>query len=109
MYIFFFFFDFFVISDQRSNNLPIVNSAITVFGIVAAYLYIVLSLGPRLMEKRQPFQIKNILIVYNTFQMVANVAVWFYVSVFRSSMSNEFRHFQLHFKIVQTKNFQLCR
>lgn len=51
------------------------------FGIMAGYLYMVLSIGPRFMQNRAPFQIKKILIVYNAFQILANVFVWFYVSL----------------------------
>lgn len=86
------------IIDQRSDELPIVNSAVSVIGIVAAYLYIVLSLGPRLMEKRQPFQIKNVLIIYNMFQIFANLAVMIYVS----SISLDFLLF------FDSKTFFLC-
>lgn len=34
------------------------------------------------MQNRPAFQLKNILIVYNTFQIVANLLVWIFVSVF---------------------------
>lgn len=67
-----------VLSDPRSDGLPLIHPLI-IFGIVSAYLYTVLSFGPRFMEKRAPFQIKNILIVYNAFQIVANIIVWLYV------------------------------
>lgn len=77
---FFVVFLFLYILDSRSDDLPLVNSPITIFGICFAYLYAVLSLGPRFMKNRKPFEIKNILIVYNAFQIVSNVFVWFYVS-----------------------------
>lgn len=38
--------------------------------IIAAYIYFVSSLGPRLMENRKPFDLKQVLIVYN-FSVVA--------------------------------------
>lgn len=69
-----------LISDSRSDGLPLIQSPLTIFGVIAAYLYIVLSLGPKWMQNRAPFQIKNILIVYNAFQIVANFFVWIYVS-----------------------------
>lgn len=68
--------------DSKSDNLPLVNSPLIIFGIMAGYLYLVLSVGPRFMKNRKPFQIKKILIAYNAFQIVANVFVWIYVSVF---------------------------
>lgn len=69
-----------LILDSRSDHLPLINSPITMLSICVGYLYIVLSLGPRFMEKRKPYQIKNILIVYNAFQIISNIAVGFYVS-----------------------------
>lgn len=33
--------------------------------IVAAYIYFVTSLGPRLMENRKPFDLKRPMIIYN--------------------------------------------
>lgn len=49
---------------------------------MAGYLYLVLSVGPWFMKNRKPFEIKKILIAYNAFQIVANIFVWIYVSVF---------------------------
>lgn len=71
--------------DPKSDELPLVRNPYLVIGIIFAYLYIVLQFGPRFMEKRAPFQIKNILIVYNAFQIVANLVVWIYVSRLGSS------------------------
>lgn len=72
---------FFIIlfADPRSENLPLVSFPAT-YGLLAVYLFGVLHLGPRLMEKRQPFRIKNLLIVYNALQILVNIYVWFYVS-----------------------------
>lgn len=74
--------------DPRSDGLPLIQSPLTVFGIIAAYLYIVLSLGPKWMQNRAPFQIKNLLIVYNAFQIVANIYVWFYVRILQTVKFN---------------------
>lgn len=71
----------FLLSDPRNDGLPLIQSPLIVFGILVAYLYIVLSLGIRWMQNRPPFQIKHILIVYNAFQIVANFFVWLYVRV----------------------------
>lgn len=68
-------------SDPRSEHLPLISSPWPIIGLVSLYLYFVLSLGPRWMEKQSPFQIKTVLIVYNSFQIVSNLLAWFYVSV----------------------------
>lgn len=65
--------------DPRSESFPLVSTPF-MLAIIGIYLYFVLSVGPRFMEKRKPFQIKNILIAYNSFQIISNVYVWFYVS-----------------------------
>lgn len=38
--------------------------------IICAYIYFVMSLGPRLMENRKPFDLKKVLVIYN-FSVVA--------------------------------------
>ncbi|KAK3930191.1 Elongation of very long chain fatty acids protein [Frankliniella fusca] len=47
-----------------------VRNPLPVFTIVAAYLYFVLSLGPRLMKDRQPFNLDRVMMVYNAVQVV---------------------------------------
>lgn len=71
------------ISDPRSDGLPLLHPPIFVVAIIAGYLYTVLSFGPRFMAKREPFKIKKILIVYNAFQIVANIFVWLYVRKYK--------------------------
>ncbi|XP_053994486.1 elongation of very long chain fatty acids protein 7-like [Hylaeus volcanicus] len=41
--------------------------------IVACYLAFVLKIGPKMMEKRPPFQVNSLLIAYNAFQVVFSV------------------------------------
>ena len=45
-------------------------------GILAAYLYFVLSWGPRQMEHRKPFELKKTLVIYNFFQVL--LSVWLF-------------------------------
>ena len=40
--------------------------------ICLAYLYFVKMWGPKMMEKRSPFVLREIMIFYNTFQIVFN-------------------------------------
>lgn len=51
------------------------------------------------MQNRPAFKLKNLLIVYNTFQIVANIAVWIYVSehymVKLFGVEKEFARFKL--------------
>lgn len=67
-------------TDPRSTDWPLVQNPLLVLGIVFTWLYFVLVSGPKWMQNRPAFKLKNLLIVYNTFQIVANIAVWIYVS-----------------------------
>lgn len=40
------------------------------FGILAAYLYFTLKWGPNFMKNRKPFDLSNILIIYNIIQII---------------------------------------
>jgi len=46
-----------------------------VLSIVIAYLLFVLKLGPKMMENREPFKIKRIMMVYNILQAIYNIFI----------------------------------
>lgn len=50
--------------DERSNQLPFIRTPIYAISAVVMYIVMVI-VGPRLMEKREAFQIRRLLIVYN--------------------------------------------
>lgn len=56
--------------DSRTENWFLMSSPLPQTIIIAAYIYFVTSLGPRIMENRKAFDLKGILIVYN-FSVVA--------------------------------------
>ncbi|XP_063706625.1 very long chain fatty acid elongase AAEL008004-like isoform X2 [Culicoides brevitarsis] len=56
--------------DPRTKDWPLMSSPFPTLAICLTYVYIVKVLGPRLMENRKPFQLKNTLIVYNFLQVV---------------------------------------
>ncbi|XP_046669192.1 elongation of very long chain fatty acids protein AAEL008004-like [Homalodisca vitripennis] len=65
------------ISDPRVNDWPLMSSPIPTVAMVAAYLYVVIFLGPRVMANRKPFKLNNILIVYNAAQVIFSlVMLW---------------------------------
>ncbi|XP_076754081.1 very long chain fatty acid elongase AAEL008004 isoform X2 [Xylocopa sonorina] len=57
-------------ADKRTTNWFMIGSPFPTLFICLSYVYIVKVLGPKLMENRKPFQLKNALIVYNTCQMI---------------------------------------
>ncbi|KAJ8260843.1 hypothetical protein COCON_G00165660 [Conger conger] len=57
-------------ADPRTGDWFLMSSPLPQTFIIAAYIYFVTSLGPKLMENRKPFHLKEVMIVYN-FSIVA--------------------------------------
>lgn len=64
--------------DPRTKDYPLVVNPAFVFPLVIAYLYFVKISGPRWMKEREPFQIMNIIRIYNCVMVVIN-AVFLYI------------------------------
>nr|FAA01265.1 TPA: elongation of very long chain fatty acids protein 7 [Ladona fulva] len=56
--------------DPRVDGWPLMDGPWTTIGAVAAYLYVVLVLGPRLMANQKPFSLRQLLIGYNAAQVL---------------------------------------
>lgn len=68
---------FFIFTDPRVNDWPLMDSPIPTLLMVVTYLYTVTILGPRLMANRKPFQLNRILIAYNAFQVAFSfIMLW---------------------------------
>ncbi|XP_018615010.2 elongation of very long chain fatty acids protein 7a [Scleropages formosus] len=57
-------------ADPRTRGWLLMSNPLPQTIIIASYIYFVWSLGPRLMENRKPFDLKQVLIIYN-FGLVA--------------------------------------
>ncbi|XP_003462570.3 very long chain fatty acid elongase 1 isoform X2 [Cavia porcellus] len=57
-------------ADPRVQSYPLMGSPLLMTSILLTYVYFVLSLGPRIMANRKPFQLRGFMIVYN-FSLVA--------------------------------------
>ncbi|XP_014256938.1 elongation of very long chain fatty acids protein AAEL008004-like [Cimex lectularius] len=57
-------------SDERVKDWPMMSGPGPTIAICLAYAFIVKYLGPKLMEKRKPFELKNTLMYYNLFQVL---------------------------------------
>lgn len=51
--------------DQRTLGWPLTDSPLPVAVITAVYVYFVKIAGPRWMSRRKPFDLKNVILVYN--------------------------------------------
>ncbi|XP_050343136.1 elongation of very long chain fatty acids protein AAEL008004 [Nymphalis io] len=67
-------------SDQRVKDWFLMSSPFPTLAICLTYVFTVKVLGPKLMENRKPFELKNVLIWYNLFQVI--FSCWlFYESI----------------------------
>uniref|UniRef100_A0A8D2CZI8 Elongation of very long chain fatty acids protein n=1 Tax=Sciurus vulgaris TaxID=55149 RepID=A0A8D2CZI8_SCIVU len=57
-------------ADPRVQGYPLMKSPLLMTSILLTYVYFVLSLGPRIMANRKPFQLRGFMIAYN-FSLVA--------------------------------------
>ncbi|XP_072758382.1 very long chain fatty acid elongase 7-like isoform X1 [Anoplolepis gracilipes] len=51
---------------------PLMGSPGPMLCIISTYLIFVLKVGPKMMEKKPPFQLKTVIILYNAFQVLFN-------------------------------------
>lgn len=58
--------------DPRIQNYFMMQSPAPVFMITLIYLFFVKVLGKKIMENRKAFELKNILLLYNLFQVIFN-------------------------------------
>lgn len=56
--------------DPRTKDWPLMSSPFPTLALCLGYVYLVKVLGPRLMENRKPFQLRNTLILYNFVQVI---------------------------------------
>ncbi|CAG5102344.1 Similar to ELOVL: Elongation of very long chain fatty acids protein (Drosophila melanogaster) [Cotesia congregata] len=64
------------VADPRTRDWFLMSSPVPGASIMFGYLYFVLSWGPRHMEHRKPYKLKNTLVIYNFFQVV--LSIWLF-------------------------------
>nr|BBF94994.1 elongation of very long chain fatty acids protein 14 [Orthetrum albistylum] len=69
-------------SDPRVNDWTMMGSPFPTLFICLFYAYFAKVLGPRLMENRKPFDLRNVLIVYNAIQTV--FSLWLFYEYLQS-------------------------
>ncbi|XP_037277379.2 very long chain fatty acid elongase 7 isoform X1 [Rhipicephalus microplus] len=69
------------ISDPRTRDYPVVLNPFFVTLMLVAYLYFVKVAGPRWMKNREPFQITNIIRVYNITLVIVNIVAIFVILI----------------------------
>ncbi|XP_075235434.1 very long chain fatty acid elongase AAEL008004-like [Lycorma delicatula] len=64
------------LGDTRTNDWLLLGSPMPGLTILGLYLYFVLSWGPRYMLHRKPYDLQNVLIIYNFIQVL--VSIWIF-------------------------------
>lgn len=64
------------LADPRTNNWWLIGSPFPGLGIMISYLLFTLKVGPEYMKNRKPYDLKNVLIVYNFIQVL--ISVWIF-------------------------------
>lgn len=64
------------ITDYRTNDWPLITSPVPGLTILGAYLYFVLSWGPKYMANRKPFKLERLLLIYNFLQVLVSVYIF---------------------------------
>jgi elongation of very long chain fatty acids protein 7 len=57
-------------SDQRTIEWPLMSSPFPTLVVCLTYVFCVKILGPKLMEDRKPFKLREVLILYNFLQVI---------------------------------------
>lgn len=70
-------FIFYDLSDPRTRDWFLLSSPLPALTLLIAYLYFSLSWGPKQMEQRKPLKLRNILVVYNFFQVL--LSLWLFI------------------------------
>lgn len=60
----------YIFLDPRTNEWFLVSSPGPVLMIIVTYIYFCVSAGPRYMKDKKPYDLKNILIIYNFIQVL---------------------------------------
>lgn len=68
-------------SDPRVNDWAMMSGPFPTLFICLFYAYFVKVLGPRFMENRKPFDLRNVMILYNLFQVI--FSSWLFYEVCR--------------------------
>ncbi|XP_049847250.1 elongation of very long chain fatty acids protein AAEL008004-like isoform X1 [Schistocerca gregaria] len=75
-------------SDPRVNHWPMMSSPMPTLIICIIYAYCSKVVGPKLMENRKPFQLRNVLIVYNLLQTL--FSSWIFYEYLQSGWAGHY-------------------
>lgn len=74
-----FFFNFFFFADERTNNWTFVSSPTLVIVLTIMYLYFILLYGPKYMQNKQAYSLKQGIRIFNIAQIVSNALITYHI------------------------------
>ncbi|KAI5646317.1 GNS1/SUR4 family domain-containing protein [Phthorimaea operculella] len=76
-------------NDPRTKDLFLISSPVPLVSIMVSYLIFTLYVGPKFMQHRKPFVLKNTLIVYNAIQVLISLylCIWGFWPVWATQYS----------------------
>lgn len=75
--------------DERTKTLFLMDQPLIIFAICFGYVVFVMYIGPKFMENRKPFELNQVMMMYNFAQVIFNIYV------FREFMVNGWLHYNL--------------
>lgn len=66
-------------SDERLKNWFMMSGPLPTLIVCIFYIFIVKVIGPKLMEKRQPFVLRRFMMYYNLFQVILSALIFYRV------------------------------
>lgn len=75
------------IADPRTEELFLMSSPLPIVGIIGLWLMFILKWGPAYMKDREPYDLKQIMIVYNIIQVVLNTYIVYITYTARNVVS----------------------
>ncbi|CAB3377391.1 Hypothetical predicted protein [Cloeon dipterum] len=74
-------------ADERTKDWFLVGSPLVPLAVIYLYLKLVKDWGPKFMENRQPFDLKNTLLVYNIVQVIYSIYLFYEAAMVWSNYS----------------------
>ncbi|XP_067208505.1 very long chain fatty acid elongase AAEL008004-like [Linepithema humile] len=88
-----------------TRNWLFISSPFKVIFITLAYLYFVLSFGPRYMKNKPPYKLKTFMLVYNIDQILANI--WLFNMMCWILLLKFFNYFKTYIFVLRKKQNQV--
>lgn len=91
-----------IIDPFFDKSVLLLSSAWPIHIVLALYLLFVLNLGKKYMANRKPYDLKNVILIYNIIQVIYNAIMFSFVSMKYIVLKG-----REHFKLISNRVFTL--